>query len=118
VAGLTCGAHRLAFLYIKGKLPAQVVDHPNHKRADNRWSNLREATPQDNQKNQSLRSDNKSGRIGVNWQKREGSWRAQIKVSGKTIHLGQFTLFEDAVAAREIAEAKHGFHQNHGRKAA
>jgi len=36
-------------------------------------------------------------------------------VDGKTIHLGRFDKFEDAVAARKAADIKYGFHPNHGK---
>lgn len=47
---------------------------------------------------------NTSGRTGVNWIKRLSKWRAVISLEGKSVHLGVFVNFEDAVKAREEAE--------------
>jgi len=108
-------AHRLAFLYMNGIFPPQEVDHINHHGEDNRWENLREATLQENQKNQSLASNNKSGYLGVCWNTSAKRWRAQIRVNGKYKHLGDFKEIEDAATARKAASIKYGYHENHGR---
>lgn len=54
--------------------------------------------------NQRTRSTNVSGRTGVNLRKDDGLWYVSIGVSGKTIYLGRFKDFYDAVKARESAE--------------
>lgn len=106
-------AHRLAFLYMTGEVPAQC-DHINHEKTDNRWINLRHATSSINQKNKSMRHDNKSGFTGVIWNKASKKWLAQIAVDGRYIYLGLFAEIEDAIAARKQANIKHNFHANHG----
>jgi hypothetical protein len=45
--------HRLAFLFVYGRLPIGVIDHINQKRDDNRISNLREVTKSQNALNTS-----------------------------------------------------------------
>jgi hypothetical protein len=115
INGLNYYSHRLAWLYMMGEWPAEDVDHLNHIRTDNRWSNLRAATYIENGKNISMPKLNTSGRIGVSWHNKRGLWVAKIGSGGKPIFLGDFKTFDEAVAARAAAEVKHGFHTNHGR---
>jgi hypothetical protein len=107
-------AHRLAFLYMTGKFPPDDTDHINHSRDDNRFVNLRKVTRLENLRNQSMYSKNKSGFTGVYWDKARNKWKANIKINGKSKHLGRFTDMDDAVIARKKANIEHEFHENHG----
>jgi len=106
-------AHHLAWLWKYGKMP-EMIDHINHIRSDNRLVNLREADYEINAKNMSIRSDNKSGVIGLAWNDKNKRWVSKITVSGNRINLGSFVKFSDAVDARKNAEVLYGFHTNHG----
>ena len=107
-------AHRLAYLYMKGSFPPEQCDHKNHQRDDNRFSNLREVSHQENQRNRSMSSNNKSGFTGVSFAKHASKWVAHINISGKKKHLGYFTDKDEAITARQEANIKYGFHFNHG----
>ena len=107
-------AHRLAFLYMTGSLPKDHTDHINQVRHDNRWKNIREVTQAGNNKNKSVRKDNKSGFNGVYWCKHLNKWVSQIGIDGKIISLGNFMEKSDAIEARKAANIKYGFHTNHG----
>lgn len=111
-------AHRVIWLMVHKAWPEDQIDHINGDRADNRIKNLRAVTNRQNCKNQCARSDNSTGVTGVYWFKRDSRWVSSITSDGKTVHLGYFDSFEDAVNARKIAEAQLGFHANHGRAAA
>lgn len=115
VFGTNFLSHRIVWALYYGKDPEEHIDHINGNRTDNRISNLRVASPQENSKNQRKGVRNTSGVLGVNWSERLGKWRAEISVKGKNKHLGLFDTLEEAYAVRKEAEKKYGFHENHGR---
>lgn len=98
VDGMTYQAHRLAWLYVTGKIPDSHIDHINGVCADNRFSNIRQASHAQNMQNMTkAHSNNKScGLLGVTWNKRDQRWRAQIRVCGKKRWIGAFSTPEDA----------------------
>ncbi len=115
IVGKRYRAHRLIWLLTHGVEP-QCIDHIDGNRANNRLNNLRDVDAIDNNRNSSIGQLNTSGHLGVTWFRQTSKWRAQIKVGKRTLHLGFFERFEDAVEARKNAEAEHGFHENHGKK--
>lgn len=106
-------AHRLAYLYMTGLLPKEV-DHKNHIRDDNRWSNLRASNGYINSRNQKLRNTNTSGHNGVYWSKEKNKWYVRIGYKGKNLHGGYFSDKEDAIKARKDLDKKLGYFENHG----
>jgi hypothetical protein len=115
INGKTYLQHRLAWLYCFGYMPKDMVDHINGDTVDNRIRNLREASNSKNCKNQKRRTNNTSGVTGVYWVKVCGKWGARINSDYKSINLGVFNSFEDAVAARKAKEIELGYHKNHDR---
>lgn len=97
-------AHRLAWLYVYGNWPEDQIDHINRNRSDNRISNLRGVTNKQNLQNASKYSHNTSGHAGVSWYKRISKWQAKITHNQKDVHLGYFSVLEEAIAARKAAE--------------
>lgn len=83
------------------------VDHINHNTFDNRKENLRIVTRSQNNMNMGLRSTNTSGVTGVRLNVVSNKWTAQINYEGKTITLGRYDNFDDAVQARKQAEEKY-----------
>lgn len=83
------------------------VDHINHQANDNRKNNLRICTSSENNWNVEKRIDNKSGCPGVSWHKRDLCWEVHIQVHTKSIYLGRFDNYDDAVTARKQAEEKY-----------
>lgn len=107
-------AHRAIWALHYGEWPEFQIDHINHLRGDNRIANLRTVPNAVNAKNMSRRRTNTSGVQGVYWHSAANSWAACITVDGKTKHLGLFGSVASAAAARTRAEARHGYHPNHG----
>lgn len=93
-------AHRLAWLYMTGKLPEFQIDHRNRCRDDNAFYNLREATHAENTRNAKIRKDNTSGVKGVKWSSEAGKWVASCRVDKVNHHLGYFSSIEEAAYAR------------------
>lgn len=104
IDGKVYKAHRLAWLYVHGKWPSGVIDHINHKKADNRIANLRDTNDEQNHHNRARETKSASGHLGVTWHQRDARWMAHIEASGKRHHLGYFTDLNEAIAARKAAE--------------
>jgi hypothetical protein len=100
-------SHRLAWLYVHGSFPHNVIDHINGIRDDNSISNLRDVTQNQNLMNQKLKSNNKSGLKGVSWVKDRRKWRAQIQHNSLVTCLGDFNNKKDAHAAYKKAADMH-----------
>jgi len=109
VLGVGLTAHRVIMAMVNDEWPPVDVDHINRDRADNRLSNLRLASRQENLRNTSAATS--SGVTGVTWSKRYRKWVAQIGVDYGNVYLGRFESKDDAIAARRAAEVAHGFHQ-------
>lgn len=97
VNGVSYRAHRLAWLYMTGTMPKELIDHKNGIKTDNRFNNLRQATHKQNMENQiTPRKNNKSGFLGVSFYKSLQNYRAFIRIDGKRLYLGQFNTAEEA----------------------
>lgn len=98
-------AHRLAWLWMTGRWPANEIDHRDTVKTNNRWKNLRNATRSQNAANAKLSCTNVSGQKGVTWHAQCQKWQAQINAKGRYIYLGIFETYKAACAAyRRAAE--------------
>jgi hypothetical protein len=86
------------------------VDHINGNRADNRKSNLRLCSHQQNLQARPRFKNNSSGFRGVNYEKKGlKHWRARIELNGKKIDLGLYIDPRDAaIAYNNAARIIHG----------
>ena len=102
-------AHRAAWCLHHGEWPKGEIDHINGDKDDHRLVNLRLTTRTQNIWNRGARSTNKSGHVGVSFQKARNRWLAQINIDGKHHYLGRFKTAEEAAEAYRAASIKlHG----------
>ena len=103
IEGESIGMHRL----ILGAKKGQMVDHIDGRGLNNARSNLRIVTAQQNMMNRRTSTNNTSGVPGVVFHKKANKWMASIYANGKSMYLGIFEKFEDAVDVRRKAEDKY-----------
>ena len=103
IHGRNYKVHRLIWLYVHGRWPTHEIDHKNGDRADNRLTNLREATRRQNTHNIRLRNDSRSGVKGVGWHAQAKKWQAKIRGT----HIGLFTDINEAAEAYRVAAERH-----------
>ena len=84
-------------------------DHLSRDKSDNTRKNLILKTNAENTRNRNLSSVNTSGKTGVSQKKDSGRYYAYITVDYKTINLGTYGTYEEAVEVRKQAELKYGF---------
>lgn len=84
------------------------VDHRNHNTLDNRSSQLRIVTRNQNMQNtKSSRANNySSGYRGVSWDKQCSKWLAYLTVNKKRMFLGHYESVEGAKSVVESARSK------------
>ena len=83
------------------------TDHINGNTLDNRRSNLRNCTHQQNMWNKPKSKANNSGYKGVFYLKSSKMYRATITINGKTIYLGTFYYIKQAANAYNLAAKKY-----------
>jgi hypothetical protein len=96
----------LVWLWHHGRLPKADLEHLDGDPLNSAIENLREYDHR--QRPTRPNRLNKSGYPGVNWDKRNNRWRAEICVNKRTINLGRFDEWDDAVDARKAADIEHG----------
>jgi hypothetical protein len=80
-----------------GSWPSGSIDHENGDPSDDRWKNLREATPTQQSQNRSARSDSTTGVRGVSRHRRKFA----VRIGGK--HIGLYGTLDEAKIASDAA---------------
>lgn len=93
--------HHFAWFSIYGNVDFKEIDHINRIKTDNRISNLRIATRQQNMFNK--------GSKGYYWNKRIKKYICQIMINKKKIYGGIFNTEEEAI--QKYLELKKMYHQ-------
>lgn len=85
--------------FLLGEEPEREIDHHDGNGLNNRRSNLRFATRQQNSRN--------TKKLGYSFIKRINRWHARICIDNKEINLGYYKTEEEALEARKRAEKKY-----------
>lgn len=103
-------AHRIIWCWMYGEIPdGTEIDHINGVKADNRLSNLRAATSEQNKWNRTATRTSRTGIKGVTFHKPSSLYSVDIKKNGKRHHIGYFKTAEEAHEAyKEAAANLHG----------
>lgn len=99
-------AHRVAWAHYYGYWPS-IIDHIDGDRTNNRISNLRIATAQQNACNRQAASGKTSKYLGVSWHEQNKKWWAKAFFGGREMHLGFFSSEREAAQAYDNAARKH-----------
>lgn len=99
-------AHRLVFLYCKGKIP-KYIDHTNGNSLDNRFDNLNGCNSFQNNQNHQKRFGNSGLPTGV--RKMNSKYQARITVLKKVIHLGSYLTISEAEKAYKKARLQYHY---------
>lgn len=105
--------HQLIWFLVHG-IWAEIVDHINHIRDDNRLINLRAVTAAQNARNQSQRKGTITGYQGIWRCRRRNKWVAEITRDRKKVWQRTFDDIAEARLRRAEALLQHDFHENHG----
>lgn len=108
LSGKRIKGHQLAFLYMEGYIP-DTIDHINRIKSDNKWTNLRESSAQENARN--IRARSKSGYLGVGWYKPTQNWCIYTKdKDGVQVNGGYFAYKELELAVQKANELRLQLH--------
>lgn len=95
--------HRLAFMFMLGRmpLPGLDVDHIDRNRSNNSWSNLREVSRAKNLRNMETPSHKPP-----NVNRRGNRWQVTFSVENKTKYFGMYSTVEEATEVAERVRAE------------
>lgn len=100
-------AHRIIWLMHYGRWPVGQIDHIDGDRSNNRLSNLREVTQQQNNCNRPNRSKSQTGVKNVKFE--YNGYKVSVILNGKSHYGGRFkTLEEAAIRADQLRREVHG----------
>ena len=92
--------HRLVgYAFIPNPQNLREIDHINQDKANNSISNLRWISKSNNNRNKTKMQNTSSKYMGVYFDKREGKYRAKIRINNKQKHIAYYDKEEEAGSA-------------------
>lgn len=91
--------HRICWYLFYEEWPTDQIDHADGDKTNNKISNLRSVTSQQNSFNTRPHKDGSSRYKGVTWNKRNSKWVSRICKDGKTKFIGHYIDEVDAAKA-------------------
>lgn len=101
-------SHRIAWRLMTGEWPKSHIDHKDGNHRNNRWDNLRLASPSQNVCNRLKQKTNTSGTIGVYMDKSVHKWRVNVCYEGTRVQNNVSHSISAVVASRLIRRVLHG----------
>lgn len=89
--------HIMAILYVTGKPATGRVTHKNGIGTDNRFSNLKVESIEEQCRRMKMYKTNTSGRTGVCYHILKKKWCTSIGLNNRRVYGGQFDCEEDAI---------------------
>lgn len=102
--------YRILFALYHGYWPFGEIDHLDGCSSNDSISNLRDVPRAINARNCKVRSDNTSGRTGIQFVEKLGKWRARLGHR----HLGVFENLSEAIVCRKNAAFENSYTERHG----
>ena len=107
LSGRMYKVHRICWKLGTGEDPGdKEIIHVNGNPLDNRLANLKAVSHSSRALRGAATRASSSGVAGVSRDRKSGKWRARIRVRGKSISLGLFSMREEAAAAVDQAKSK------------
>ena len=106
ISGRVYSRSRIVFFATNSRWPKKYLDHRNRDSFDDRISNLREATQQQNIRNRAFGKKTKLLPIGIR-KRTARRYQARIKTGNGVISLGNFSCLADASSAYQQARRKY-----------
>ena len=105
--GTNYAQHRLAwFLHYKTDPKLMLIDHIDGNKSNNKITNLRLVNHSQNRVNTGIRSNNKTGVVGVSFCKKSNRYRARVDLNGERIYQKYFDSFQAASDARNAVASE------------